>query len=203
MNLCSLDGPVLADLDLAVLCASVHKTSFPAPWSVESFSGLLKMENVTVILLEGEPNQVGTSQNLDPRRLVRQTAFCDPQILRYSAVLENDFPASQQRLEVFRGTQVVGLLFSQVLVDEAEILTFCVAPQFRRQGWGLKMLTRLCDDLRRKKVYAVFLEVAMENDGARGFYKAFGFQSIAKRKNYYSKKGRHYDADVMKIILSL
>lgn len=155
MNLCSLDGPVLADIDLAVLCASVHKTSFPAPWSVESFSGLLKMENVTVTLLEGEPNQV------------------------------------------------VGLLFSQVLVDEAEILTFCVAPQFRRRGWGLKMLTRLCDDLRRKKVYAVFLEVAMENDGARGFYKAFGFQSIAKRKNYYSKKGRHYDADVMKIILSL
>ena len=37
---------------------------------------------------------MGTSQNLDPRRLVRQTAFCDPQIRRYSAVLENGFPAS-------------------------------------------------------------------------------------------------------------
>ncbi len=154
MTLCILDGPVLADHDVAVLCAAVHKTSFLAPWSVESFAGLLRTQNVTVILL-------------------------------YSGQ-----------------DQVVGLLLSQVLVDEAEILTFCVHPQFRRQGWGLKMLTGLCDNLRRKKVCAVFLEVAIDNSGAHGIYKAFGFQSIAKRKNYYSKKGRYYDADVMKIFLS-
>ena len=51
-------------------------------------------------------DQLGTSQNLDSRRLVRQTAFCDPQIPQYSPVLENSFPASQQRLEVLRGTQL-------------------------------------------------------------------------------------------------
>ena len=51
--------------------------------------------------------QVSTSKNLQPRRLGRQTVFCDPQIPQYSAVLENSFPASQQRLEVFRDTQVV------------------------------------------------------------------------------------------------
>ena len=58
--------------------------------------------------------QMSTSQNPDPvfahgirRRLVRQTAFCDPQIPEYSApALENSFPASQQRREVLRGAQV-------------------------------------------------------------------------------------------------
>ena len=43
---------------------------------------------------------------VDPRRLVRQTAFCDPQVPQYYSVLENNFPASQQRLEVNRGVQV-------------------------------------------------------------------------------------------------
>ena len=46
------------------------------------------------------------NQNPNPRRLVRQTAFCDPQIPQYSAVLENSFPASQQRLEVLRDAQI-------------------------------------------------------------------------------------------------
>ena len=50
-----------------------------------------------------------TPINLNPRRLVRQVAFCDPQNLKYSAVLENDFPASQLRLEVNRGVQILFL----------------------------------------------------------------------------------------------
>ena len=49
--------------------------------------------------------QVSTSQNLDPCRLGRQTVLCDPQP-RYSAVLETDCSASQQRLEALRDTQV-------------------------------------------------------------------------------------------------
>ena len=49
--------------------------------------------------------ELSTSKSLNPRRLVRQTVFCDPQIPRYSAVLESSSPASQQRLEAFRGTQ--------------------------------------------------------------------------------------------------
>ena len=56
--------------------------------------------------LLSQDTEVDTPQNLDPRRLVRQTAFCDPQIPQYSAVLENNFPASQQRLEVLKGVQI-------------------------------------------------------------------------------------------------
>ena len=64
--------------------------------------------------------RLSTSQNLNPRRLVRQTAFCDPQIPQYSAVLENSFPASQLRLEVLRGTQLVvrGDTLRRVLLRE-------------------------------------------------------------------------------------
>ena len=64
----------------------------------ESFSG-------RVVAYERALTQMDPPQNLDPRRLVHQTAFCDPQIPQYSAVLENSFPASQQRLEVLRGVQ--------------------------------------------------------------------------------------------------
>ena len=65
-----------------------------------------------------ESLQSGSSQNLDlvfaratRRRLVRQAAFCDPQISQYSAVLENGFPTSQQRLEVLRGPQSSGVAY--------------------------------------------------------------------------------------------
>ena len=44
-----------------------------------------------------------TVDPLNPRRLVRQTIFCDPQNLKYSPVLENSFPASQLRREGDRG----------------------------------------------------------------------------------------------------
>ena len=47
-----------------------------------------------------------TPIHLNPRRLVRQVVSCDPQIPQYSAVLENDFPASQLRREVNRGVQI-------------------------------------------------------------------------------------------------
>ena len=63
---------------------------------------LLRLES----LLAGCQQQLDTPIHLDPRRLVRQTAFCDPQIPQYSAVLENGFPASQLRLEVNRGVQI-------------------------------------------------------------------------------------------------
>ena len=55
---------------------------------------------------DSSSGNLDTPINLDPRRLVRQTAFCDPQIPQYSAVLENSFPASQLRLEVNRGVHV-------------------------------------------------------------------------------------------------
>ena len=57
-----------------------------------------------------EDHQLDTPINLNPRRLVRQIAFCDPQIPQYSAVLENNFPASQLRLEVNRGVQLVRMV---------------------------------------------------------------------------------------------
>ena len=56
----------------------------------------------TAVCLASDYN-FDTPIHLDPRRLVRQTAFCDPQIPQYSAALENSFPANQLRLEVNRG----------------------------------------------------------------------------------------------------
>ena len=66
---------------------------------------------------------MSTSKNLDPRRLVHQIAFCDPQIPEYFVVLENNFPASQQRLEVFRGTRLTDKVIFRIF---QKIVAICI-----------------------------------------------------------------------------
>ena len=95
---------------------------------------------VTSLQFSNTPKQKRKQKNLDtpihldPRRLVRQTVFCDPQIREYSAVLENDFPASQLRLEVNRGVHLscaIGTFWDAQLLNHP-------APRIIRLGtWGV------------------------------------------------------------------
>ncbi|WP_343564498.1 ribosomal protein S18-alanine N-acetyltransferase [Kiloniella sp. b19] len=95
-----------------------------------------------------------------------------------------------------------GFLLLQTVADEAEILTFCIHPQFRRRGLGRKLLEAMADFLRGKSICRILLEVDVENRAAKALYKDFGFRSISTRKGYYSKNGQPCDADIMEIIVA-
>ncbi|EJN94441.1 ribosomal-protein-alanine acetyltransferase [Streptococcus ratti FA-1 = DSM 20564] len=76
--------------------------------------------------------------------------------------------------------EIVGFLSIQHLVGEIELTNLAVKKAYQGQGLGsqlLEMLTR--DEL------PIFLEVRASNQTAQALYQKFGFQIVAKRKDYY------------------
>ena len=75
---------------------------------------------------------------------------------------------------------------------EVHIGNFAIHPDFRKQGLGKKLLTKILD-----KFYdynAVYLEVRKSNMAAISLYKKFAFEELYVRENYYSN---NEDAIVM------
>lgn len=85
------------------------------------------------------------------------------------------------------------ILFSAVL-DEMEIMTFCVLPACRQQGIGQSLLNQMIDWAQQHQMRQIFLEVAEDNLSARRLYEKVGFVFLSKRPNYYHTKGGMKDA---------
>ncbi len=83
--------------------------------------------------------------------------------------------------------------------EEAEILTFCVLPEFRQSGYGHRLLRSGIDYFRQTKVRSIFLEVSAANASAIHLYKNAGFVQIGRRKNYYTGGGDLQDALILKL----
>lgn len=70
-------------------------------------------------------------------------------------------------------------------VGEAHVLTLCVHPDFRRAGYGRRMLRHLLDRAAKKNAEICFLEVRPSNKEARELYLDMGFVQVGERRNYY------------------
>lgn len=80
---------------------------------------------------------------------------------------------------------------------ESHILTLCVHPDFRRQGYGRRMLKHLLERAGKKDVTVCFLEVRPSNREARQLYLSMGFLQVGERRNYYPvdpRSGEREDA---------
>lgn len=71
-------------------------------------------------------------------------------------------------------------------IDSADILDIAVLPEQREQGRASALLQFMFDDLTKKGVTEIFLEVRASNAGAIALYEKHGFKKISVRKNYYS-----------------
>ncbi|MEX0971072.1 MAG: ribosomal protein S18-alanine N-acetyltransferase [Paracoccaceae bacterium] len=78
-----------------------------------------------------------------------------------------------------------GFAIARIALDEAEILTICVAPESQNQGVGRRLLEALHTRLHLIGVRAVFLEVAATNAAARAVYAAAGYIEAGIRRDYY------------------
>jgi ribosomal-protein-alanine N-acetyltransferase len=78
-----------------------------------------------------------------------------------------------------------GFVLSRRVLDEAEILTVAIAPEFRGRGFGRPLLARHLDELRRRGVRRVHLEVEEGNEPALRLYRALGFAEVGRRAAYY------------------
>jgi len=80
-----------------------------------------------------------------------------------------------------------GFVLSRIVLDEAEILTVAVAPEARGKGFSIPLLERHLDELSRRGVRVVHLEVEEGNDPALALYRRFGFTETGRRQGYYQK----------------
>ena len=76
-------------------------------------------------------------------------------------------------------------------VDTADILNIGIDPDFKRQGYGTALLNYLIEELRKRHIGEIFLEVRAGNKSAIQFYKRQGFKEISVRKNYYTKNSKN------------
>lgn len=83
-----------------------------------------------------------------------------------------------------------GFILCQLMGDEAEILTFCVAPDRQRQGVGRALMAAAVQGL----AATLFLEVAEDNHPARALYEAAGFRQVGRRRGYYTHGAEAVDA---------
>jgi ribosomal-protein-alanine N-acetyltransferase len=84
-----------------------------------------------------------------------------------------------------RAETLTGFILCRAAADEAEVLTFGVLPDLRRQGRGRRLLTVAMEEARQRGARQVFVDVAEANHAARQLYARTGFFCVGRREAYY------------------
>ncbi len=96
----------------------------------------------------------------------------------------------------------MGFILCSAAVDECEILTIGVLPQWRRQRVADRLLEQVFVNAEGLGVDKIFLEVAENNNPACELYIANDFREIGRRAKYYQAKNGPVDALILsKMIL--
>ncbi|HEX5766175.1 MAG TPA: ribosomal protein S18-alanine N-acetyltransferase [Woeseiaceae bacterium] len=100
-----------------------------------------------------------------------------------------------------RGDTVAGYGILSVAAGEAHVLNICVDPDYRRLGYGDRLLDELLARARSASVKEVFLEVRPSNVNALSLYRKKGFRQIAQRRAYYQARSGREDAAVLSLVV--
>lgn len=107
---------------------------------------------------------------------------------------------SIQFWSVSQDQKLVGFLLLMVIIEEGELLTFCVDPACQNQGIGRKLLEAVVETFRMNCGKEILLDVAENNASARNLYDSLGFEPFAIRNQYYRyDNGVFEDAVVMRL----
>ena len=124
---------------------------------------------------------------------------------RLLALLENPFffgfvdDLKETDVAFGRPPLLAGYLLANIVVDEAEILSIAVSPDYRNLGKGTNLLQHFNAFIAAKDVKTVFLEVAADNKEALTLYRAQGFSEFSRRLAYYKRIDNRCDAVKMKL----
>ncbi len=92
------------------------------------------------------------------------------------------------------GRAAAGFFLCRHGYGEEELLLFAVDPKHRRKGLGARMLFNLASAAKSRGAERLLLEMRRGNPAER-LYRAFGFQPIGERPNYYrTRSGERIDA---------
>ncbi len=87
--------------------------------------------------------------------------------------------------------------------DTADILNISIDSDFKRQGHGTALLNHLIEELRKRHIGEILLEVRAGNKSAIWFYKKQGFKEISVRNNYYMKNSKNQSQREDGIMMSI
>lgn len=161
---------------------AMHEECFDVPWTQEAFESVLALPTTLILgAFVLAPAQISTYQPLD---------FDDAlHLLAVNKNIPSDIPS-----EIFVGFMMVSILSGA----EAEILTFCVHPDYQRGGIGRQLMTELITSLSLFDCTECYLDVAEDNVPAIKLYEQFGFKIAGKRQNYYkNSRGQFLSALLM------
>lgn len=77
-----------------------------------------------------------------------------------------------------------GFTLSRCTFGEEELLLIAVLPQFRGQGIGNQLMTRLIEDAKARGSERLLLEMRRGNS-AEFLYRRHGFEPVGLRRDYY------------------
>jgi ribosomal-protein-alanine N-acetyltransferase len=100
-----------------------------------------------------------------------------------------------------RADIVAGYGILSVAAGEAHVLNLCVDPEYRRLGYGDRLLDEMLRRAKAASVKEVFLEVRPSNVNALSLYRKKGFRQIAHRRAYYQARYGREDAAVLSLIV--
>ncbi len=81
--------------------------------------------------------------------------------------------------------KIVGYGGIYTVLDEGYITNIAVLPEFRKKGFGTKIVNKIIDFSKEKALKFVTLEVRVSNTDAINLYKSFGFEILGTRKEFY------------------
>lgn len=96
-----------------------------------------------------------------------------------------------------RGRQIIGFGIVDFVADWAHVMNMCVAPEFRRQGLGRRLLLHLLGVASQRGFRRAWLEVRVTNRPAILLYTRLGFRTRRIRKGYYRTREGLRDCLVM------
>ena len=87
--------------------------------------------------------------------------------------------------------KTIGYLIAMLALDSADILNIGIDSDYKRQDHGTALLNHLIEELNKRDIGEILLEVRAGNKSAIRFYKKQGFKEISVRKNYYMKDSKN------------
>ena len=99
--------------------------------------------------------------------------------------------------------RMAAFAITQVVLDEATLFNIAVDPDFQRRGLGKALLEHLIDELEKRGVLTLWLEVRASNVAAIALYESLGFNEATIRRNYYPTADGREDAIIMALPISM
>ena len=102
-------------------------------------------------------------------------------------------------LEQRKTDHIAGYIVARLTAAELHINNVAVRPEYRRQGIGCDLLSRVLQEGKNLAATHAFLEVRAGNSRAQALYEKCGLVAVGRRPNYYS--GPAEDAVIMSVSL--